>query len=280
MPVERMRMRPWLEEQINSNTIPGLKWLNKEKKIFQIPWMHAARHGWDVEKDAPLFRNWAIHTGKHQPGVDKPDPKTWKANFRCAMNSLPDIEEVKDKSIKKGNNAFRVYRMLPLSERPSKKGKKPKTEKEDRVKHIKQEPVESSLGLSNGVSDLSPEYAALTSAIKNEVDSTVNIIDATPSHLRACLSSASMLPLLQTQSFVKKCQSYHVTFAPKPPGQRPTCPQCPGDLAPVHFFYTCFGSRITLNSWTSMCLSSEKERFGLWVLLLWGGRYSSVNPAE
>lgn len=32
-------------------------------KIFQIPWMHAARHGWDVEKDAPLFRNWAIHTG-------------------------------------------------------------------------------------------------------------------------------------------------------------------------------------------------------------------------
>ncbi|KAM9607720.1 interferon regulatory factor 2 isoform 4-T6 [Trichechus inunguis] len=178
MPVERMRMRPWLEEQINSNTIPGLRWLNKEKKIFQIPWMHAARHGWDVEKDAPLFRNWAIHTGKHQPGVDKPDPKTWKANFRCAMNSLPDIEEVKDKSIKKGNNAFRVYRMLPLSERPSKKGKKTKTEKEDRVKHIKQEPVESSLGLSNGVSDLSPEYAVLTSAIKNEVDSTVNIIES------------------------------------------------------------------------------------------------------
>ncbi|GCB75000.1 hypothetical protein scyTo_0018937, partial [Scyliorhinus torazame] len=29
MPVERMRMRPWLEEQINSNKIVGLKWLNK-----------------------------------------------------------------------------------------------------------------------------------------------------------------------------------------------------------------------------------------------------------
>ncbi|MBN3301783.1 IRF2 factor, partial [Amia calva] len=124
MPVERMRMRPWLEEQINSDKIPGLKWVNREKKIFQIPWMHAARHGWDVEKDAPLFRNWAIHTGKYQPGVDKPDPKTWKANFRCAMNSLPDIEEVKDKSIKKGSNAFRVYKMLSPSERPTKKGKK------------------------------------------------------------------------------------------------------------------------------------------------------------
>uniref|UniRef100_A0A3B3UZT1 Interferon regulatory factor n=1 Tax=Poecilia latipinna TaxID=48699 RepID=A0A3B3UZT1_9TELE len=125
MPVERMRMRPWLEEQINSCQIPGLKWVNKEKRIFQIPWMHAARHGWDLEKDAPLFMRWAIHTGKYQPGVDRPDPKTWKANFRCAMNSLPDIEEVKDKSIKKGTNAFRVYKMLSSTEKSLKKGELP-----------------------------------------------------------------------------------------------------------------------------------------------------------
>ncbi|XP_073342763.1 interferon regulatory factor 2 [Pagrus major] len=138
MPVERMRMRPWLEEQINSCQIPGLKWVNKEKRIFQIPWMHAARHGWDLEKDAPLFMRWAIHTGKFQPGIDRPDPKTWKANFRCAMNSLPDIEEVKDKSIKKGTNAFRVYKMLSSSERSLKKGKK-KTDKEGRTKGNKEE---------------------------------------------------------------------------------------------------------------------------------------------
>lgn len=65
---------------------------------------------------------FVVSVGKYQPGVDKPDPKTWKANFRCAMNSLPDIEEVKDKSMKKGNNAFRVYRMIPVAERPSKRG--------------------------------------------------------------------------------------------------------------------------------------------------------------
>ncbi|XP_036407117.1 interferon regulatory factor 2 isoform X1 [Megalops cyprinoides] len=139
MPVERMRMRPWLEEQINSDKIPGLKWVNREKRIFQIPWMHAARHGWDVEKDAPLFRNWAIHTGKYQPGVDKPDPKTWKANFRCAMNSLPDIEEVKDKSIKKGTNAFRVYKMLSHTEKPIKKGKR-KVEKDEKTKVERKSP--------------------------------------------------------------------------------------------------------------------------------------------
>ncbi|XP_041846325.1 interferon regulatory factor 2 [Melanotaenia boesemani] len=137
MPVERMRMRPWLEEQINSCQIPGLKWVNKEKRIFQIPWMHAARHGWDLEKDAPLFMRWAIHTGKYQPGVDRPDPKTWKANFRCAMNSLPDIEEVKDKSIKKGTNAFRVYKMLSSTERSMKKGKK-KLDKEGKPRGNKE----------------------------------------------------------------------------------------------------------------------------------------------
>ncbi|XP_058638564.1 interferon regulatory factor 2a isoform X1 [Onychostoma macrolepis] len=122
MPVDRMRMRPWLEQQIESGQIQGLHWVNEEKKIFQIPWMHAARHGWDLEKDAPLFMNWAIHTGKYRPGIDKPDPKTWKANFRCAMNSLPDIEEVKDKSMKKGSNAFRMYRMLSSYEKAVKKG--------------------------------------------------------------------------------------------------------------------------------------------------------------
>ncbi|KAG9347011.1 hypothetical protein JZ751_005938, partial [Albula glossodonta] len=167
MPVERMRMRPWLEEQINSDKIPGLKWVNREKRIFQIPWMHAARHGWDVEKDAPLFRNWAIHTGKYQPGVDKPDPKTWKANFRCAMNSLPDIEEVKDKSIKKGTNAFRVYKMLLPSERPTKKGKK-RGEREEKIKAERRSPSRRTVR----------EAAALK--VENAVDSTVLTVSSEP----------------------------------------------------------------------------------------------------
>lgn len=164
MPVERMRMRPWLEEQINSCQIPGLKWVNKEKRIFQIPWMHAARHGWDVEKDAPLFRNWAIHTGKYQPG-DKPDPKTWKANFRCAMNSLPDIEEVKDKSNKKGTNAFRVYKMLSASEKQSKRGKKRAIEKEEKLKVERLCSMSSSWENSNGSS---PCKSLIT--VKQEAD--------------------------------------------------------------------------------------------------------------
>lgn len=62
-------------------------------------------------------------TGRYKVGEKDPDPKTWKANFRCAMNSLPDIEEVKDKSINKGSSAVRVYRMLPPLTKDQKKGK-------------------------------------------------------------------------------------------------------------------------------------------------------------
>ncbi|XP_053573168.1 interferon regulatory factor 1 isoform X2 [Bombina bombina] len=127
MPVTRMRMRPWLEQQIESNLYPGLSWVNKEEMIFQIPWKHAARHGWDINKDACLFRSWAIHTGRHKIGEKESDPKTWKANFRCAMNSLPDIEEVKDKSIYKGSSAVRVYRMLPPQVKVERKERKTKS---------------------------------------------------------------------------------------------------------------------------------------------------------
>ncbi|XP_069549881.1 interferon regulatory factor 1-like [Brachyistius frenatus] len=112
----RLRLRPWLEEQIQSGRYPGVSWLDQSAQIFQIPWKHAARHGWSIDRDATLFRSWAMHTGRYRPGKDRPDPKTWKANFRCALNSLPDICELREHSRKRGSNAYRVYRMLPSSQ--------------------------------------------------------------------------------------------------------------------------------------------------------------------
>ncbi|MBV97582.1 Interferon regulatory factor 1, partial [Eschrichtius robustus] len=144
MPITRMRMRPWLEMQINSNQIPGLIWINKEEMIFQIPWKHAAKHGWDINKDACLFRSWAIHTGRYKAGEKEPDPKTWKANFRCAMNSLPDIEEVKDQSRNKGSSAVRVYRMLPPLTKNQRKERKSKSSRDAKSKAKKKSFGESS----------------------------------------------------------------------------------------------------------------------------------------
>lgn len=122
----------------------------QDKTMFSVPWKHAARHGWEIEKDASLFKLWAIHTGEKLrcklcrsrgktvylfvfPPLDLTlnkmlsagkyvegqtcDPKTWKANFRCAMNSLPDIKEVKDRSVNKGHQAVRVFKMLPAAQK-------------------------------------------------------------------------------------------------------------------------------------------------------------------
>uniref|UniRef100_A0A673BZY6 Interferon regulatory factor 1b n=1 Tax=Sphaeramia orbicularis TaxID=375764 RepID=A0A673BZY6_9TELE len=124
MPVSRMRMRPWLEQMIESKAISGLTWIDKDKTMFSIPWNHAARHGWEMDKNACLFKQWAIYTGKYVEGQ--------KANFRCAMNSLPDIEEVKDKSVNKGHQAVHVFRMLPLSNKSRDKQSKAKKSKSEK----------------------------------------------------------------------------------------------------------------------------------------------------
>ncbi|XP_077447794.1 uncharacterized protein LOC144067754 [Stigmatopora argus] len=138
MPVSRMKMRPWLVNMIENKKVTGLAWLDKEKTMFSIPWKHAARHGWDVDKDASLFKMWAIHTGKHAEGRS-PDPKTWKANFRCALNSLPDVEEVKDKSVNKGQSAMRVFRILPQKL----KEKRGKAKSRKQVKSVAEDSDES-----------------------------------------------------------------------------------------------------------------------------------------
>ncbi|XP_026228464.1 interferon regulatory factor 1-like isoform X2 [Anabas testudineus] len=172
MPVSRMRMRPWLEKMIDSNSIAGLTWVDKEKTMFSIPWKHAARHGWELNKDACLFKEWAIHTGKYAEGQTC-DPKTWKANFRNAMNSLPDITEVKDKSVNKGHQAMRVFRMLPVTSKSRDKRSKTKETKQRKKNTVvkmeedadyseTQSPVHSSL----------PEETMSTQ--ENTVDSTVH----------------------------------------------------------------------------------------------------------
>uniref|UniRef100_A0A672I7S2 Interferon regulatory factor n=1 Tax=Salarias fasciatus TaxID=181472 RepID=A0A672I7S2_SALFA len=169
MPVSRMRMRPWLEKMIDSQKIKGLAWIDNDRTMFSIPWKHAARHGWELDKDACLFKEWAIHTGKYSEGKVK-DPKTWKANFRCAMNSLPDVEEVKGMSVNKGHQAVRVFRMLPCAQKSRDKQRKAK---ETRQK--KKSPVVKTEEYTDDSDTQSPvnEQDDSTSFQENTVDSTV-----------------------------------------------------------------------------------------------------------
>ena len=106
------RMRDWLIRMINSGRFPGLEWLDEAKTIFRVPWIHAKKRGYCKERDAALFREWAVHSGKYR---DEGDPTVWKINFRCAINGLKDILEMKDLQ----TEDCRVYKVLPSRSRRS-----------------------------------------------------------------------------------------------------------------------------------------------------------------
>uniref|UniRef100_A0A8C6TKQ3 IRF tryptophan pentad repeat domain-containing protein n=1 Tax=Neogobius melanostomus TaxID=47308 RepID=A0A8C6TKQ3_9GOBI len=123
-----------------------------------------------MAKDACLFQKWAIHTGKYVVG-QKCNPKIWKANFRCALHSLPDVVEVKGRSVQKGQEATRVFRMLPESRKP--RDRRTKTHKIKSKRKIKIEKPDSDYEES---SNCPFEQSLLDRAPTQEsiVDSTVD----------------------------------------------------------------------------------------------------------
>ena len=113
-------MRHWLELAINSGNFPGVEWIDRHRGKFRVPWKHASRHGWDIETDASIFKMWAVYTGKYPADSSKMSAlemrklaKVWKANFRCALNALQDIEVERGEGKSRGKDAFKVFRILP-----------------------------------------------------------------------------------------------------------------------------------------------------------------------
>ncbi|XP_066442941.1 interferon regulatory factor 4-like [Eleutherodactylus coqui] len=103
-----LRLKEWLILQIDSGKYPGLQWENEEKRMFRIPWKHAAKHNYKEEEDAALFRAWAMHKGKFRESSSKEDPSMWKTRLRCALNKSPDFKEVVD-SCQDIGEPYKVY---------------------------------------------------------------------------------------------------------------------------------------------------------------------------
>ncbi|PIO28729.1 hypothetical protein AB205_0210200, partial [Aquarana catesbeiana] len=107
MSFQKPRIIPWLEEQINSQRYPGLRWTNSEQTQFEIPWKHGLRQD-KCEDDVKIFEAWAIASGSYNPNTDTANPAVWKRNFRSALNRKSEIRVFKDNS-SDSTNPHKIY---------------------------------------------------------------------------------------------------------------------------------------------------------------------------
>ena len=112
-PLRKPRFRDWLIYILDNDLCSeDARWKDRQQAKAIIRWPHKSRGTWTLEKDAKLFKMWAITSGKYRANIDSPNPKSWKCNFRMNLNICRNIMEVKQERIPKGPNACRVFQFL------------------------------------------------------------------------------------------------------------------------------------------------------------------------
>lgn len=205
-----MLMRQWLQQQAHGGTIPGLYWYDDRRTQIRIPWKHGSRTGWTVDDCRP-YQAWAAYTGKI---ACVNETKKWKANFRCALNSLPDVREMTELCQKKGSDPFKVYELLPEVPRKSQTKKTPfkpkcevKTEDSFDEFPVKEELDSSKYDLQrsfdyNNISNVNERVSFIQSSLADERVSFIQSSLADDSTCRIDLRTMTTMKTEITQSIL------------------------------------------------------------------------------
>ncbi|XP_004381699.1 interferon regulatory factor 3 [Trichechus manatus latirostris] len=97
MGTQKPRILPWLISQLDMGQLEGVAWVDANRTRFRIPWKHRLRQDTQQE-DFRIFQAWAEVSGAYNPERDKPDPPTWKRNFRSALNRKDVLRVAEDRS--------------------------------------------------------------------------------------------------------------------------------------------------------------------------------------
>lgn len=104
----------FLYDKLNDTNFHLAQWTNRSKGEFCLHWLHASSGSWSQNADSELFRLWALHKGKLGENAIN-NYKTWKANFRCAMKSRFELEEIKMVHSKHKKKDVKFWRFTDLS---------------------------------------------------------------------------------------------------------------------------------------------------------------------
>jgi len=58
---QRVLLRPWLEDLIERGHVPGLEWMDAERKIFKVPWKHRSKKSWSHQHSSVFLVHLDIY---------------------------------------------------------------------------------------------------------------------------------------------------------------------------------------------------------------------------
>ena len=106
----RLRLRPWLEDKINSGKIPGLCWRDKEKKEFRVSVEARWQNLISIMRRTLCCSSFGLNIQASIITANLRIRQLGRTRFRCALHKMPDVVEVRVPHSLDEKDPYRVFR--------------------------------------------------------------------------------------------------------------------------------------------------------------------------